>query len=156
MTRIRDLGIFVAADSQSSSQVGDISRFSGALLITPTEHEARVALRNQSDGLAVIAHALGTVVGAKHVLLTLGADGTLVNSEAADGQWDTDRLPALNGAPIDVAGAGDSLLTTATLALTVGASIWEAACLGAIAAAVQVGKVGNVPLTRSELLQAIG
>ena len=41
------------------------------------------------------------------------------------------------------------------MALTVGASIWEAACLGAVAASVQVGKVGNVPLTGGELLELL-
>jgi hypothetical protein len=35
-------GVTVAADSQSSSQVGDISRFQGTDLITPTEREARL------------------------------------------------------------------------------------------------------------------
>jgi len=156
MALLRSAGTVVAADSQSSSQVGDISRFAGATLITPTEHEARVALRNQSDGLVVVAESLGSIVGADHVLLTLGAEGTLVNSTGDGGGWTTDRLPALNDAPKDVSGAGDCLLTTATLALTVGASIWEAACLGAIAASVQVGKVGNVPLERGELLEILG
>ena len=152
---LRAAGAVVAADSQSSSQVGDISRFAGATLITPTEHEARVALRNQSDGLVVVAESLGSIVGADHVLLTLGAEGTLVNSTGGGGGWTTDRLPALNDSPKDVSGAGDCLLTTATLALTVGASIWEAACLGAVAASVQVGKVGNVPLRREELLEIL-
>lgn len=155
MGLLRAAGTVVAADSQSSSQVGDISRFAGATLITPTEHEARVALRNQSDGLVVVAESLGSIVGADHVLLTLGAEGTLVNSTGGGGGWTTDRLPALNGAPKDVSGAGDCLLTTATMALTVGASIWEAACLGAVAASVQVGKMGNVPLKRGELLEIL-
>jgi len=156
MPVLRAAGTVVAADSQSSSQVGDISRFAGATVITPTEHEARVALRNQSDGLVVVAESLGSLVGAEHVLLTLGAEGTLVNSTGGAGRWTTDRLPALNDSPKDVSGAGDCLLTAATLALTVGASIWEAACLGAIAASVQVGKVGNVPLKRGELLEILG
>jgi rfaE bifunctional protein kinase chain/domain len=155
MTMLRAAGTVIAADSQSSSQVGDISRFAGATLITPTEHEARVALRNQSDGLVVVAHALGSIVGAEHVLLTLSAEGTLVNSSSGGGEWTTDRLPALNDSPKDVSGAGDCLLVTATLALNVGATIWEAACLGAIAAALQVGKVGNVPLRRGELLEIL-
>lgn len=155
MRELRAAGMVVAADSQSSSQVGDISRFAGATLITPTEHEARVTLRNQSDGLVVVAYALGSIVGAEHVLLTLGAEGTLVNSSSGGLDWKTDRLPALNSVPKDVSGAGDCLLVTATLALTVGASIWEAAALGAIAASVQVSKVGNVPLQRGELLEIL-
>ena len=36
----------MVADSQSSSQVGDISRFRNMLLIKPTEREARLAMRD--------------------------------------------------------------------------------------------------------------
>ncbi len=35
-------GVMMAADSQVSSQIGDVSRFKGMTLITPTEREARV------------------------------------------------------------------------------------------------------------------
>jgi bifunctional ADP-heptose synthase (sugar kinase/adenylyltransferase) len=57
----------------------------------------------------------------------------------------------LNLAPRDVAGAGDSMLIAAGMSLAVGANIWEAACLGSIAAAIQVGRVGNVPITIREM-----
>src|SRR5207302_4312305 len=36
-------GVAMVADSQSSSQVGDVSRFHDMLLLTPTEREARLA-----------------------------------------------------------------------------------------------------------------
>jgi rfaE bifunctional protein kinase chain/domain len=51
-------GIMMVADSQSSSQVGDISRFKHAVLLTPTEREARLALGNYDDGLVVVAERL--------------------------------------------------------------------------------------------------
>ena len=35
----------MAADSQSSSQMGDISRFKGMDFLFPTEHEARLSLK---------------------------------------------------------------------------------------------------------------
>ena len=41
--RARSAGLLIVADSQSSSQVGDVSRFRGVDLLTPTEHEARVS-----------------------------------------------------------------------------------------------------------------
>ena len=87
-------------------------------------------------------------------MLTLGREGLLVQvpDAAMPGHFLTDRLPALNSAPKDVAGAGDSLLACASLALAVGANIWQAAYLGAIAAALQVSRVGNSPLTAQDLL----
>jgi bifunctional ADP-heptose synthase (sugar kinase/adenylyltransferase) len=39
-----------------------------------------------------------------------------------------------------------------TLALAAGASIWEASVLGSLAAAIQVSRVGNLPLQLSDLL----
>jgi bifunctional ADP-heptose synthase (sugar kinase/adenylyltransferase) len=67
----------------------------------------------------------------------------------------TDELPAFNKNPKDVAGAGDSLLCCASLAMAVGANIFEAAYIGSIGAAIQVSRVGNTPLTPGELLEAL-
>jgi bifunctional ADP-heptose synthase (sugar kinase/adenylyltransferase) len=47
--------VMIAADSQSSSQVGDISRFKSVDLLTPTEREARISTRNREDGLVILA-----------------------------------------------------------------------------------------------------
>ena len=74
-------------------------------------------------------------------------------NDGAKQGWFTDRINALNSTPKDVAGAGDSLLITSALTLASGGSIWEAACLGSLAAAIQVGRVGNTPIRASELLQ---
>jgi rfaE bifunctional protein kinase chain/domain len=144
--------VLVAADSQSSSQVGDISRFQGMNLITPTEREARIATRNHEDGLVVLAESLRKQSNAQNILLKMGEEGLLIHADAGTSQeWLTDRVDALNSSPKDVAGAGDSLLIAAAMALAAGASIWEAACLGSLAAAVQVGRVGNTPLQATEI-----
>jgi rfaE bifunctional protein kinase chain/domain len=153
---VGERGVMMAADSQSSSQVGDISRFQGMTLLTPTEREARISTRNHEDGLVVLAEGLRHQSTAKNILLKLGEEGLLIHAcigEAND--WLTDRVSALNSAPKDVAGAGDSLLITSALTLASGGTIWEAACLGSLAAAVQVGRVGNTPLKTSELLREI-
>ncbi|HSW70583.1 MAG TPA: PfkB family carbohydrate kinase [Gammaproteobacteria bacterium] len=148
-------GIPMVADSQSSSQVGDISRFQGMLLITPTEHEARLAARDSGSGLSILAEELQKKAGAKHVFVTLGAEGLLIHSPDLTKNIHIDQLPALNTAPKDVAGGGDCLLTCAALALVAGANIWESAYLGSIAAACQVGRIGNLPLTAKEVLQEL-
>ena len=67
----------------------------------------------------------------------------------------TDRVDALNLSPKDVAGAGDSLLISSALTLAVGGNIWEATVIGSIAAAIQVGRVGNTPLQKGELLEEL-
>ncbi|MFM7784137.1 MAG: PfkB family carbohydrate kinase, partial [Gammaproteobacteria bacterium] len=148
-------GLIMAADSQCSSQVGDISRFHSMNLLTPTEREVRVSLKNQEDGLVVVAEKLRHKAGAQNIMLKLGSEGVLLHLEDMEGLPRTDRLPALNPAPIDVAGAGDSMLITAGMALAARANAWQAAALGSIAAGIQVGRLGNLPLTRQEFLRAL-
>ncbi len=151
--RCQELGVMMTADSQSSSQIGDISRFKGMQVITPTEHEARLSMRDMRSGLAVVSHQLQERAEAQNVLITLGREGLIIQaSPTDDSDIMIDRLPAFNRLATDISGAGDSLLTTASLALAVGADIWRAAFLGSIAAACQVSRVGNTPLTREELI----
>jgi len=148
--------VILAADSQSSSQIGNISRFHGMDLLTPTEHEARISTRNHEDGLVVLAEELRQQSSAKNILLKLGEEGLLVHAGTTNlDDWLTDRVGALNAAPKDVAGAGDSLLITSALTLASGGDIWEAACLGSLAAGVQVGRVGNTPIQATELLREL-
>jgi rfaE bifunctional protein kinase chain/domain len=152
----RRQGVILAADSQSSSQVGDISRFHGMDLLTPTEREARISIRSHEDGLVVLAEQLRLQARARNILLKLGEEGLLVHAgKGGKADWLTDRVDALNGYPKDVSGAGDSLLITSAMTLASGGSIWEAACLGSLAAAVQVGRVGNTPIQMAELMQEI-
>lgn len=143
----------MVADSQSSSQIGDISRYKGMLLLKPTEREARLALRDSNSGLVILAERLRQKTAAKNIVLTLGSEGLLIHatSEEARG-WITDQLPAFNATPKDTAGAGDSFFVLSSLALVAGADIWQSAYIGALAAACQVGRIGNVPLTQADIV----
>ncbi len=148
--------VLIVADSQSSSQIGDVSRFVGAKLITPTEREARIAIKDYSSGLVTVAEKLMVKVGAEYVFITLGKEGILIHQKIRNKKdWRNDMLPAMNRYSKDPAGGGDALLITASLALSTGASIWESAYLGSIAAACQVGKLGNLPLSKQEILSEI-
>lgn len=156
ITRCQKRGIPMAADSQSSSQVGDISRFKGMTLVTPTEHEARLCVRDAGSGLVVLAEELRCKALAQHTFVTLGSEGVLVHSPSdTPAGLITDQLPAFNSSPKDVSGAGDSLLICSSMALVCGATIWESAYLGSIAAACQVGRVGNSPLSSSDVLKEL-
>jgi len=152
----REQKVMLAADSQSSSQVGDISRFKNMDLITPTEHEARISTRNREDGLVVLAEALRRQSDAKNILLKMGEEGMLIHAgNGKNDDWLTDRVGALNTSPRDVAGAGDSLLISTAMTMACGGNIWESSCLGAIVASIQVGRVGNTPIQSNEILQEL-
>jgi rfaE bifunctional protein kinase chain/domain len=151
----QERAIRMAADSQASSQIGDVSRFRNMDLITPTEHEARLAARDSQAGLVELAEHLHVKAQAKNVIITLAEEGILIHWRDAPGGLVTDQLPAMNRAPRDFAGAGDSLLIATAMALTAGSDIWQAAYLGSVAAACQVSRKGNTPLSLAELRQEL-
>jgi len=147
LTVCRERKVLMVADSQSSSQMGDVARFKGMLLLTPTEREARLAVRDFDSGLVVLAEKLRKKAHAKNIILTLGSEGLFTHTASNKNELTNDRLPAFNTAPKDSAGAGDSLLTCCSMAISVGADVWQSMYLGSIAAACQVSRVGNIPLS---------
>ena len=149
-------GISVSADSQTSSQVGDLSRFREVDLLTPTEIEARTELKDYTSGLAVIMEKLRNRIKPRVILVKVGADGVVIGGTNSKGlPVILDALPALNISPVDVSGAGDSLLAAASLGLFVENNPSKAALIGSIAAAVQISRIGNIPVTSKQLLEAI-
>ena len=146
--------IMMSADSQSSSQIGDISKFKNMTLITPTEREIRLSLGDFESGLVVTSQKLTTKSNAKYIFTTLGAEGMMIYNSSPN-ELLTDNINALGNMVKDVSGAGDSLLTCSSMALCVGATVWESAYLGSIAAAIQVSRIGNVPIKKEEILKEL-
>ena len=62
-------------------------------------------------------------------------------------------LDCEDGAPVGFE-AGHARLV-ASLALAAGGNIWEAACLGSVAAGIQVGRQGNVPLSADDIVACL-
>jgi sugar/nucleoside kinase (ribokinase family) len=136
----------IVADSQTSSQIGTF-RFKDAADY-PTEHEAR---RNARQQFRPGGARRGVAPRRGQLFITL-APGAADHARASSRTSTSLTVPAFNTAPKDVSGAGDSLLTCSSLALAVGANIWQCAYLGSIAAACQVSRVGNSPLSADELV----
>ena len=145
--------IFIAADSQSSSQTGDIARFKNVDLITPTEKEARLSVKNHTDGLITVIASLKKISKANNIILTLGSDGILLKSNK--NKIHTDRIEALNKFPKDVAGSGDALLVLSSLILLLSKNIWMSSFLGSVIAAIQCNNIGNKPISIDELINLI-
>jgi rfaE bifunctional protein kinase chain/domain len=149
-------GLVIAADSQTSSQLGDLSQFSNVDLVTPTETEARLELKDQVSGLAVIADQLRSKINSQSIIIKLGADGLVINGTKSDGTiLSLDALPSFNQNPVDVSGAGDSLLAAASLAITIENNLAKASLIGSLAAAIQVGRVGNLPIEKEKIISLI-
>jgi len=148
----RKLKVFIAADSQTSSQVGDLGKFRLVDYLTPTELEARTHLKDDTSGVAVIGHAIRSQLNCKIATVTLGRDGLIIFGPSREGGGTVVPIPAFNDQAIDPAGAGDSFLVLSAMLLSVGASCTESSLLGSLAAAIQVGRLGNLPIDTSQML----
>lgn len=146
--------ISVVADSQSSSQVGDISKFKNMHLVTPTEKEIRLSLNDFKSGLVVLSEKLHKKSNPKFIFTTLAQEGLMIYNSNKN-ELLTDNIKALNANAKNSSGAGDSLLVASSLALSVGANIWQSAYLGQIASALQVSRLGNIPIQKDELIKEI-
>jgi len=140
----------------------------GMDLLCPSEQELRDAMRLHSEGLPLVTWRLLEETASTAALISLGADGLIAFSrmeggtpaaKPTTGPWKTrlhgEHVPALCPIALDPLGCGDSLLAVATLALAGGASHMAAAFLGACAAAVQVQRLGNIPITAADLRHMI-
>ncbi len=152
-------GVILAADSQTSSQTGNITRFKNVSLVTPTEHEARTATKNYVDGLVKLSDAMRKMTDARNVVITLSEEGIFVSGASVQNgiKFDiiNDRLHAFQSSAVDPAGAGDALLVTSSMCLAAGSTIWEAMYMGSLASAIQVSRVGNLPLQHKELNEVL-
>ncbi len=88
---------------------------------------------------------------AENVLLTRGEDG--MSLFEANGK--VFHLPSVAANVQDVSGAGDTVISTVTMALASGADIREACILANCASSVVVGAIGIVPIRPDELREAV-
>lgn len=151
----RKHGLLMAVDSQQ-----DLSLFQGATVLTPNQPEAE---RNVGFDLttAEAVQRAGAVLlektQAENLLITRGESGMSLFERRPDGQAPLESsIPVFNHSEVfDVTGAGDTVVGTLTLALTVGASLLEAAMLGNLAASIVVKRFGAATTNPQELLTAL-
>ena len=139
-----------------ASRWGNVTEFKEFDLITPNEREARFALADQNSGIRPLAATLYDEAKCKTLILKLGERGVLtcVNSdhESLDSFFIIDSFV---DQVVDAVGAGDALLSYATLASLVSNSPVEATILGSIAAACECELDGNIPVSPENILAKI-
>ncbi len=110
--------------------------------------ETPVAETPQKDeNLQLVAKSLAEKWAPKQLLISLAAQGMAL---FADGTVEV--IPTRAREVYDVSGAGDTVISTYTLALCAGATPYQAAELANRAAGVVVGKVGTAPIYKQELI----
>jgi len=131
----------------------DYGRYRGADLITPNRKELHEATGMDVSTEAGIVDAAATLLRLHQfgaVLVTRSEDGmSLITREGAQ------HFPAEAAEVFDVSGAGDTVIATLSLAMSIGAELPEATRLANVAAGVAVGKVGTATVRPDELLAAL-
>jgi D-beta-D-heptose 7-phosphate kinase/D-beta-D-heptose 1-phosphate adenosyltransferase len=121
--------------------------------LTPNRAEAGEAVGRELKSDADIEAAGTTILKRLQcdaVLITLGEDGMWLFEQGRK-----TRIPTVAQEVFDVAGAGDTVIATFTLALASGASLGRAARLANQAAGIVVGKLGVAVVTPQELQQKL-
>ncbi len=130
-------------------------RFPGVTAATPNEPEAAAAAGGEiGDNRRSLLEAGRLILGRLHspaLLLTRGSRGMALFEKGRPAVL----LPVRGTTDIvDVAGAGDTVISVFTLALACGASFREAAVLSNMAGGLAVMKKGTAVLSPAELKQA--
>ena len=150
MTVARARGSLVTADSRY-----DLLRFRGVTAATPNEPEVESLVGEPLEDEPAIEKAGRTLLerlDCRYLLVTRGSKGMAVFEREGPATF----LPIHGSDEIaDVTGAGDTVISTFTLALAVGAPPVDAAWLANVAAGVVVMKRGTAPIGRAELLHAL-
>ena len=127
--------------------------YRGAFILTPNRSEAEALTGIKIvDGATLFeaGHRILSGTDAPHVVVTLGKDGMAIFER---GRFEAEIIPTFAREVYDVSGAGDTVISMLTLALTVGSSVHEATVLGNLAAGVVVGKRGTATVTPEEILE---
>ncbi len=129
-------------------------------LLCPSESELRDAMRLYGEGLPLVAWNLMQETRTRNTIITMGADGLIgfdrlpdpaANQDGWQSRLKGEHVPALCPLALDPLGCGDALLSTATVALASGASLLQASFLGACAAGIEVERLGNIPISATDL-----
>jgi bifunctional ADP-heptose synthase (sugar kinase/adenylyltransferase) len=120
----------------------------------PNRKEAEEVLGikiKKSDDVTTAGTKLLEELQAKYILLTLGDEGIAVFE-----QDNKEKRMATKAKKVaDVSGAGDTVISTLTLALAAGADVYEASLLANYAAGIVCGEVGIVPVEKKILFDTV-
>ena len=147
--------ILLFGDLQCSSQVGSITRFEGFSLLCPNEREARLALQDKDSGLEQLSQRLLQKTRTERLVMKLGSEGFITYDRAPNGQLSSQAFPALSVNPLDVAGAGDSLLALFATGLASGQAMMPTAALACCMAGLAVETMGNTPISADDLRSSL-
>lgn len=135
-------------------QVDHLHSYNDVTCLTPNHHEAGFAAGIpivDKKSLKLAANKLLGELNCKGILITQGEDGMSYFGNNGD----YFHIPAMAREIFDVTGAGDTVISALSLSLASGASMYESAYIGNLAAGMVIGKVGTATLTINEVFHKI-
>lgn len=131
----------------------DYSKYKRTTIITPNINEVNSAVNMlivDDASAAKAGRKLLKITDANYILITRGNDGmSLISKEEAI------HIPVVPREVYDITGAGDTVISTLSMALSSGTKTIDAVNLANIAASIVVGKIGTAPCHREELEEAL-
>jgi len=128
--------------------------YKNVTVFKPNRKEAEDVLgskiKNEND-ISAVGKKLLNKLKAKNIILTLGEEGIAIFQKDKL----VNRIQTKAKKVADVSGAGDTVISTLTMALTAGANILEASYLANYAAGIVCGEVGIVPIEIKKLFNTI-
>lgn len=132
----------------------ELSRFRGFTSATPNEDEVEQLLKTDTNlsNLESAGERLREDLEYRALLITRGGNGMILLEDGVAAL----HIAAVGGSePVDVTGAGDTVMATYSLALAAGASFSDAAHLANHAGGIVVMKRGTAAITPAELEHSI-
>jgi D-glycero-beta-D-manno-heptose-7-phosphate kinase len=115
-----------------------------------TEDAFGIRIRS-NENITAAGQKLLEQLRCKYALLTLGEDGIALFEKGNTER----RIPTKARVVADVSGAGDTVISTLTMALTAGADIYDAAYLANYAGGLVCQEVGIVPIELNKLFKKV-
>ena len=135
-------------------KLGNFFNYHQVTLITPNQQEVERALGVEIKNEPNLFSAGKEILKRLHcesLLITRGEEGMTL----FEPNCQPVNIPTVTRDVYDVTGAGDTVISTLTLALVMGLNKKEAAQLANLAAGIVVGEIGTATLNSRELLEAI-
>jgi D-glycero-beta-D-manno-heptose-7-phosphate kinase len=128
--------------------------YKNVTVFKPNKKEAEdilgMKIKTDSD-ISFAGNTLLSKLNAKNILLTLGEGGIAVFEKGKPEK----RMPTKARKVADVSGAGDTVISTLTIALAAGANIYEASYLANYAGGIVCEEVGIIPIEIDKLFDTV-
>lgn len=133
---------------------GDYGNYKGATAIAPNRYETELSTGIKITGIDSLKAAgkkLLKDLSLEYVIITVDKDGMFLCNK--NGEYNL--IHTVPKDVYDVSGAGDMVLSVLGFVAGGGNSFEDAAAIANVAAGIEVGKIGAMPISRSEILSEL-